>query len=152
MWVRPEDTQLASLVPGRLHNKVINDVVRFVDVQDGTISQATHGGIVFFVGDVVVRLIQQFEGAMESTGAIHSGINRRMIVQVLAIPNRSSLDFIDSPVDFLNGVALFFIHVITRSRAFEVRAGVPQVGERVQISRMPSWFVGKGQSGAGGDK
>jgi hypothetical protein len=152
MWVRPEDTQRVSLVPRRLHNKMIDDVVGFVDVHNSAIPQAAHRGIVFFVGDVVVRFIQQFEGAMESAGAIHSGINRRMLVQVLAIPNRSSLDFIDSPVDFLNGVALFFVHVITRSRVFQVRASVPQVSECVQISRMPSRFVGKGQNGAGGDK
>ena len=51
---------------------MIDDVVGFVDVQDGAIPQAAHRGIVFFVGDVVVRFIQQFEGAMESTGAIQS--------------------------------------------------------------------------------
>jgi hypothetical protein len=152
MWVRPEDTERVSLVPRRLHNKVIDDAMRFVDVHDSAIPQASHRGVVFFVGDVVVRFIQQFEGAMEAAGAIHSGINRRMIAQVLAIPNRSSLDFIDSFVDFLNGVALFFVHVITRSRVFQVRAGVPQVGESVQVSRMPARFVGEGQSGASSDK
>jgi hypothetical protein len=122
---------------------MIDDVVGFVDVHNSAIPQAAHRGIVFFVGDVVVRFIQQFEGAMESAGAIHSGINRRMIVQVLAIPDRSSLDFIDRFVDFFNGVAFFFVHVITRSRVFQVSAGVPQVGESVQISGMPSRFVGE---------
>jgi hypothetical protein len=140
------------LVAGSLSDQVIDDAVRFVDVMDGAIPQTPYRGIILFAGDVVVGSIQQFHCAMEAAGAIHSGIDRRMIAQVLAIPNRSSLDFIDSFVDLFNGMAFFFVHVISRSHVFQVGAGVPQVGEGVQVSRMPSRFVGKGQSGAGGDK
>lgn len=48
---------------------------------------------------------------------------------------------------------LFFsLHVMSGRKIFQVSARMPQVGERVQVGRMPSRFVGKGQRGAHSDK
>jgi len=45
-------------------------------------------------------------------------------------------------------VLFFFIHVIGGGQVLQMSARVPQVGERVQVSRVPSRFVGKGECGA----
>src|SRR5271165_3225984 len=91
------------LVPS-LVDYVIDDAVGLVDVMDGTIAQAAGVRIIFLTGDVVVRFVEQFERAMETTRSIHAGIYGRMVVQVLAIINCSPFDLIDCPVDFVNGV------------------------------------------------
>ena len=42
----------------------------------------------------------------------------------------------------------FSVHVMSRSQVLQMSAGVAQIGERVQICRMPSRFVGEGQGRA----
>jgi hypothetical protein len=139
------------LVVRSLDDQVIDDAVSFIDVMNGAITQAAHRGIVFFPGDVVVSFIQQFLGAVEAAGAVHAGIDRRMIVQILAVINRSALDFFDGFIDFVDGVLFFFIHVMGGGKVCQVSAGMAQIGERVQICRMPSWFIGKTYSCAKGN-
>jgi hypothetical protein len=131
---------------------VIDDVVRFVDVMQGAIAQSSHRRIIFFARDVIVGPIQQFLRAVKATGAIHSCIDRRMIVQILSVIDRSSLDFVDGFVDLFNGVLLFLVHVMGGSQVFQVSAGMPQIGERVQICRMPPWLVGKAHGSADRNK
>jgi hypothetical protein len=70
------------LVIGGLNDPVIDDAVRFVDVLQSAIPQTAHGRIVFLACDVIVSFIQQFQRAVVAAGAVHSGIDRRMIVQI----------------------------------------------------------------------
>jgi hypothetical protein len=135
---------LRLLVAGRLHDQVIDDAVRFVDVPDGAIAQTTHRRVIFFTGDIVVRFVQQFQRAMIAAGAFHVRIDRRVIVQILAVINGSPLDFVDGFVNLFDGVLFFFVHVMGGSQVLQVSARVPQVGKRMQVCRMPSRFVGKG--------
>jgi hypothetical protein len=127
---------------------MIDDAVGFVNVMKRAISQTAHGRVIFFPSDVIVGSIQQFHRAVIAAGAIHSCIDRRVIVQVLAVIDRSPLDFVDGVVNFFDSVLLFSIHVVRGRKVFQVSAGVAQVRERVQVSRMPSRFVGEGQRGA----
>jgi hypothetical protein len=126
--------------------------MRFVDVMKGAVPKPTHGWIIFFAGDVIVSFIQQFHRAVKAAGAIHACIDRRMIVQVLAVVNRSPLNFVDGFINLVDGVFFFFVHVMGGSQVFQMSARVPQVSERVQISRMPSRFVGESQGGADSNK
>lgn len=144
--------ETSGLVIGSLHHEVIDDVTGFVDVMDGPIPKASNGRIVFLTCDVFVGSIQQLHGAVEAAGAIHPGIDRGMIVQVLAIPNRGPFDFVDGPVDLFDGMLFFFVHVIVGGKILQMGARMTQVGERVQISRMSARFFGHGKSGAGGNK
>jgi hypothetical protein len=131
-----------------LHDQVIDNAVGFVDMVESAIAQTAHGGIILFAGDIVMRLVEQLQRAVKAAGAVHSSINRRMISQILAIINRSALDLSDSFVDLVDGMILFFVHVMGERRILEMSARVPQVGERMQVCRMPSWFVGEGECGA----
>jgi hypothetical protein len=140
---------LVLLVAGSLLDQAIDDVVRFVDVAEGAIAQTAHRWIIFFAGDIVVRLVEQFQGAVIAASAIYVRIDRRVIIQILAIVNRSVLDLCDGFVDFFDGVIFFPIHAAGPCSTLQVSAGVAQVGEGVQVGRMPSRFIGEGQSGAG---
>jgi hypothetical protein len=141
-----------SLVVGRLNDQVIDDAVRFVDVMEGAIPQTAHGRVIFLASDIIVSFIEQLKRAVKAAGAIHSSIDRRMVVQILAIVNRSLLNLANGSVDLVDGVLFFFVHVMGRSQILQVGACVPQVGKCMQVSRMPSWFVGKAQGGAESNK
>ena len=137
-----------SLVVGRLKNQVIDDVVRFVDVMEGAIPQTPDGRVIFLASDIIVSFIQQLKRAMIAAGAVHMSIDRRMVVQILAIVNRSLLNLANGFVDLVHGVLLFFVHVMGRSQVLQVSARMPQVAKCMQVRRMPSWFVGNAQGGA----
>jgi len=146
------DENWTLLVAGSLHDQVIDDAVRFVDVAEGAIAQTAHGGIIFFAGDIIVRLVEQFQSAVIAASASYVRIYRRMVIQILAIINRGALDLSDGFVDLLDGVIFFSIHAARPCSSLQVSARVAQVGERVQVGRMPSGFIGEGQRGAGSNK
>ena len=134
----------AILVVGSLLDQVLDDVVRFVDVAESAIAQTAHGWIVFFAGDIIVRLVEQFQSTVIAAAVSHVCIDRRMVIQILAIVNGSVLDFSDGFVDLGDGVVFFPIHAAGRSQAFQMSARMAQVGERVQVCRMPARFIGEG--------
>jgi len=72
------------LVVGSLLDQFIDDVMGFVDVIKSAIPKTPNGGIIFFSGDVIVSLIQEFLRTTKAARGVHSRIDRRMIVQVLA--------------------------------------------------------------------
>ena len=109
--------------------------VRLVDVLQRTVTQALREAVVLFLGNVVVGLVEQFEGAVETAPPIHVGIDGRMVVYVLAVIDGRSLDFANGFVDFVNGV-LFLLAQRAAIWTFEVRSGVTQIGESMQIGRM----------------
>jgi hypothetical protein len=135
-----------------LHDYVIDDVVGLVDVMERTIAQTAGIRIIFLTGDIVVRLVQKFQRAMETARSIHAGIDGRMVVEIFAIINRGPFDLIDCSVDFANGALFFVVDRVGWHEPVEISARVTQVGERVQVGGMPSGFVGPGQSGAQGNQ
>jgi hypothetical protein len=136
------------LVVGSLKDQAIDDAMRFVDVMKGAIPKAPREWIIFFPRDVIVSFIQQFLRAVKATGASQLCVDRRMIIQILTIVNRSPLDFVDGFVDLVNGVLLFFVHVMGGSQILQVSTGVSQISERVEVCWMPSWRVGKAHGSA----
>ena len=127
---------------------MIDDAVGFVDMLQSAITQAAYGRVIFFPGDVIVSFVQQLQRSVIAAGAVHSCIDRRMIVQVLAVVDRCALDFADCSVDLCDGVLFFPVHVMSGRQVFQVSAGVAEIGERVQVGRMSSRFVGKTRSRA----
>ncbi len=141
---------MEGLVVGSLNDQVIDDVMRFVDVVQRAIPKTSHRWIVFFSCDVIVGLIQQLLGAMKTASASHPRIDWRVVIQILAVVDRSPLNFVDGFVDLVDGVLFLFVHVIGGSQVLQMSAGMPQIGQRVQIGRMPSRFLGNAQRGASG--
>jgi len=139
-------------LPVILDDQVIDDAAGLIDVMDGAIAQTADGRIIFLAGNIVVRLVEQFQSAVKAASAFHVRIDRRMVIQVFAVINRGVLDFPDGLIDLFDGVLFFAVHMLGRSQLAEVGARVPQVGERMQIGRMSSRFVSESQSGADGDK
>jgi hypothetical protein len=130
---------------------MIDDAMSFIDVVQGSITKTAYGRVIFFSGNVIVSFIQKFHGAVEAAGPVHMRIDRRVIVQVLAVVNRRSFDFVDGFVDLVDGVFFFFVHVMSGCQVFQVSASVAEIGERVQVSRMSSGFVGECECGAESD-
>ena len=141
----------AVLVVGLL-DKAFNDAVRCVNVLKGAMLQSMGKPVIFSFRDVVTRAVKQFERSAIAASVCEVVIDRRMVIQVLAIINRSSLDLIDGFVDLGNGVIFFSIHPAGPCLALEMCARVPQVGEGVVICRMSSRFVGEAQRGADSKK
>jgi hypothetical protein len=131
---------------------MIDDAMSFVDVMEGAIPKTAYGRVIFFPGDVIVSFVQQFHGTVKAAGAVHSGINRRVVVQILAIVNRGMLNFFNGFVNLFDGVLFFLVHVMSWSQVLQMSPGVAQVGERMEIRRMPSRFVSKAEGSAQGNK
>jgi hypothetical protein len=104
--------------------------------------------IIFPFRDVMMRPVKQFQRFVIPPSPIHMLINRRMVIQILAIIDRRMLDLCNGLVDFADRTLLFPVHPVTWSHALQMSACVAQIGEGVQICRMGSRLIGKSQSGA----
>jgi hypothetical protein len=139
---------LDAFLVGSLDNQVLNDVVRLVDMSQRATAQSVRIAVIFFFIDVAMRPVKQFERSAIAARVSKMRINRRMIIQVLAIVNRSMLDFSDGLVDLRNGMFFFTVHPVRGCEALEMSASMAQIGEGVQVSRMPSRIVCEGHRGA----
>jgi len=74
-----------------------------------------------------MRLIEQFQGAMQAAGPRETGVHRRMIVQILAVVDARLLDFGDGVVDFMDGL-LFLVAQLAAIGTLQMGAGVAQIG------------------------
>jgi hypothetical protein len=126
-----------------LRDQVFDDAVRFVDVFERAMTQSMGIAVIFFFFDIVTRRVEELEGSMIAASAGQVAVDLRMIVQVFAVINRSLLDLSDSPIDLCDGVIFLSIHAAGPPPTLQMSARVAEVGERVQVGRMPSWFVGK---------
>lgn len=117
-------------------NRFFDVVVRFVDVFESSLLETLGEGVVFFLGYIVVSLINEFECTVETTAPIEARVNGWMIVQVLAVVDGSLLDFVDGGVDFPDG----FVVVVTDGSpcpvVAEIVAGGAEVAERVEVVRV----------------
>ena len=112
-------------------------VVRLVDVFKSALLEALREGIVFFLGDIVVGFVHEFERTVETAAPVETSINRRMIVDILAVVDGSLLDFVDGLIDFVNGL-LLLVAQFTAIRTLQMGASVTEIRQSVKISRMLS--------------
>ena len=136
-----------AVLSGSLHNQVLDDVVRLIDMSQRPAPQSMSIAVIFFFLDVAVRTVKQFERSPISACVSKMRIYWRMVVQVLPIVNRSPFDFSDGFVDLRDGMFLLPIHPLGGRHALQVSASMAQVREGVQIRRMSSRIVCKGQRG-----
>jgi hypothetical protein len=62
--------------------------------------------IVLFMTDILAGLAQVVQCGMQATGLVGNFVYRGMIVDVLAIPDGSTLDLVDGGIDPMNGCLL----------------------------------------------
>jgi hypothetical protein len=81
-------------------------------VLDGTIPQSMRKPVILLARQIGVGPVEQFQRLVIPPDALHMHVNRHVIVNVLTVVDRRSLDLRDGSVDFPNGVFLFSIHSI----------------------------------------
>ncbi|MGA3072173.1 MAG: hypothetical protein ABSG56_00635 [Bryobacteraceae bacterium] len=116
-------------------NGLFDVMMRLVDVLQRSQLQPLRKAIVLFMRDIVVGLVDQFKSAMQAARPVEPGIDGRVIVEILAVVNRSPLDLADGVVDLMDRFPFLFPQ-FSVSGAFQVGSGVPQIGQGVQICRM----------------
>jgi len=99
----------AACLPVRFHpvNRIFHMMVRLVNVTQRALLQALRKPVVLFLCNILMRLVQKLQRAVQPPGPIHVGINGRVIVQVLSVVDRSLLDLFDGLIDFMNGIFFF---------------------------------------------
>lgn len=97
-----------------------------VNVPEGALLQALREAVVFLMRNVPVRFIEKFLSAMQTAGTVQSGVHWRVVVEVLAVVNRSPLNFVDSFVDLVNGF-LFLLAMRAAVRTLQMGARVTQI-------------------------
>jgi hypothetical protein len=97
-------------LPGSVENLYgfLGVVMSTVDVAKSALLEPLGETIVFFTRDVVVSFIEKFDGAMETAGPVEMSVHGRMVVEILAIIDSGFLDFVDSVVDFVDGLLFLF--------------------------------------------
>jgi hypothetical protein len=127
-------------------------VVRFIDVLQGPVLQASGTGIVFFLVDIVVGFVEQFKSLAEAVGSLEVGIDGGVIPQVFAVIDGGMLDLADCGIDFIDRVLLLVVDSLVRTEAIKMSARMAKVVERMQIGGMSTRFVRQGHAGKCGQK
>jgi hypothetical protein len=116
-------------------DRFLDVLVGFVDVLQRAHLKALSKRVVFFLGYVVMSLVDKLKSPVETSAPVEAGINGRMIVQVLAIIDGRSLDFADSFIDIVDGF-LFLFAQFPAVGPLEMSPGMAQIRQSMQISRM----------------
>ena len=91
--------------------------------------------ILFLVGDVLASLVQKLLGAVQTAGVVQPGVDRRMIVQVLAVVDGRSLDFRNRVIDGVNRF-LLLVAQFAPIVCLQMGASGAKIRQRVQIGGM----------------
>ena len=106
---RLRPSAIERLVVGLL-DQVFDNAVRFVDVFQGAMTQAMGKTVIFLLFDIVMGRVEQLQSPMIAASVSHVGVDRGMVIQILAVIDRSTLDLADGFVDLFDGVIFFSIH------------------------------------------
>ena len=102
---------------------MIDGAVRLADVLKRALFEAAGRRIIFFLVYIVVRLFEGLDSLVEAIGPLQVGINRRMIVQVFAVVDGSTLDLADGRIDFPDGLHGVVVDAIVSSKLVQESAG-----------------------------
>jgi hypothetical protein len=116
-------------------NGFLDLVMGLINVLDGAHLESLSELVVFFLGNIVMGFVEQFQRTMQASAPIHFGVNGRMIVQILAIVDGGFFDFVDGFIDIVDGFSLLFLE-FTAIGTLEMSARVPEIRECMQIRRM----------------
>jgi hypothetical protein len=106
-----------------------------INVPNHSVAQATRFGIIFFLLDIVMSLVQKFARIMQTSGPGLMRINGRVLFDVLAVVDCGALDFINGVVNFFYGRTLFSMQSATVG-PLQMLARIAQIGKRAQIGWM----------------
>src|ERR1700722_15214218 len=119
---------------------------RAIDMADRPISPPLGVAIVLFARDVRTRLVEILQGLVDPAGMVGTLIDRRMIVQVLAVVVRGLFEIPDGGVDLTHGCRLVgALRPVTGPLIYKPARGT-QVRQRMQVGGV----VGGSRRGCGG--
>src|SRR5579862_681513 len=101
-------------------------MMRFVDVLQSALLETLSKGVVLFLSDVIVGLVQELQSPGETAAPIHLRIDGRMIVQILAIVDGGLLVFVDGIVDFMKSFFLLLFQFAAIG-TLQMSACVPKI-------------------------
>ena len=126
---------IVDLVPVNDGDGFVHVMMRTINVHNHAVPQAARFGIIFFLLDIVMSLVQKFAGIMQTSDPGLVRINGRAVFDVLAVVECGALDFINGVVNFFNGGVLFSMESATVG-PLQMRARIAQIGERAQVGWM----------------
>jgi hypothetical protein len=126
---------IVDLVPVNDGDRFVNVMMGTINVPNHAISQATRFGIIFFLFDVVMSMVQKFAGIMQTSDPGFVRINGRVLFDVLAVIECGALDLVNGVVNFSNGGALFSVQSATVG-PLQMRTRITQIGKRAQVGWM----------------
>src|SRR5271169_6090720 len=100
-----------------------------VNVIEGAVAESTGRGYVFGTGEVVMRLAEQSFRIVETICAGQVCIDRRMVAQIFAVIDGSTLDLADSSVDLLDRPRFAIIHAAIRPQLIKICAGKTEIAQ-----------------------
>ena len=106
----------------------------FLDVPNHPLLQSHRVGLVFLARYIVLRLVEQLEGFHEAIVAAEVGVDRHVILNVLAVHDGRLLDLADGLVDMVDGVHFLGNHRFL-GEVLEMSARIAQIRERMQVGR-----------------
>jgi hypothetical protein len=122
---------------------MLNRAVSFVDVMDGLVAKTARRLVILSVCHIAMRISDGLQGAVKPTRNRSFGLNWRMHIQIFPVLASGIFDHSNGFVDFVEGPVLVMFYDIRRVM-LEQSAGITQVGQRVEISRMRSGQISGG--------
>jgi hypothetical protein len=107
-------------------NGFLDVAVGLVDVFEGALLETLCEAVVFFLRDVAVSFVEQFDGAAQAARPVHASVNRRVIVDIFSVVDGGFLDFGDGVVDFVDGL-LFLLAQFPAVGALQMSASLAQI-------------------------
>jgi len=123
----------------------------FVDVMMSAVDVLEHASlkaagcrVVFLFGDIMMGLGQEVAGLMQVAAPGQMGIDWFVLVDIFAVVDGCFLDFVDGVINFFNGVLFFDVDGGAVGTMLQVRPGVAQIGQSMDVGRMAVLSVGVG--------
>ena len=124
-----------DLVPVNDGDCFVHVMMRAINVHNHAVPQAARFGIIFFLLDIVMSLVQKFACIMQTSDPGLVRIDGRAVFDILAVVECGALDFINGVVYFFNRGALFSVQSATVG-PLQMRARIAQIGKRAQVGWM----------------
>ena len=103
---------------------------------ESAVAEPTRRRYVFGMGKIVMRLAEQPFCIVEAICTGQVCIDRRMVVEVLAVVDGSALDLADSSVDLLDRSRFAIIHAAIWTQLIKICTGKTEIAQSMEISRM----------------
>jgi len=115
---------------------------RLVNMMQGVTLHAVHTWVVFFTGQIIMRLLQRVDGIMQTTTAVRMGVAVLGMVHILADVLSNLHDDLRGAVDFLDRMLLTMPHFPTIARTMSDEPfSLIQICCCMGIEWMTAWLI-----------